>query len=283
VVLEPEEIVLQLLVGVVAELLDRLVLDRMVHALRLPIGPGVAELRRLVPDAIPLAETVERVCLPRGLERWRESPVGELQPVVRQDAVDLIGDEPEEEREEPRALSRGLRPGHEETDELRDPVDPDEEISATPVPRELWQVRGVHMEEPWEVRPELASPDEFLRESLELVLDERPVAVHPIDLREVWMQGCHQIIKGEFQVRADLRDDPLLEFREGPVDRLRPRRMILNLHSVPPLHDGLDVQVELTGKRPITGGTLLDEGSDMAVRCCSLMVSHDWYDRTIMS
>ena len=85
---EVSEVISQLIVVVVMEAFDSGVLDCPVHPLDLAIRPGVFDLREPVLDLMLAANAVEDV-----LEGVKVAfVIGELDAVVRQDGVDLVGE-----------------------------------------------------------------------------------------------------------------------------------------------------------------------------------------------
>ena len=83
----------ELLVAVIVVVLDRGFLDGAVHAFDLAVGPGMLHLGEAMVDAVFLATPVEHV---RDVARRRSIGVarreGELNAVVRQHDMDLVGD-----------------------------------------------------------------------------------------------------------------------------------------------------------------------------------------------
>ena len=100
---EVSQMLSKLIMAVVIVALDGSVLDRSVHALDLAIGPGMLDLGQPMFDAILLAAHIEHMCrvscrLAVRVAR-RES---ELDPIVGENRVDLVGDSRDQSFEEGR-------------------------------------------------------------------------------------------------------------------------------------------------------------------------------------
>lgn len=95
----------ELIASIVIVALDDRFLDRAVHALDLAIGPGMLDLGQPMFDAISLVSRVEHmrhVSCRRTVDiAWRE---GELDPIVGEHRVDLVGDGRDQSFEEGRGL-----------------------------------------------------------------------------------------------------------------------------------------------------------------------------------
>ena len=76
----------KLFVGFVVIALDGSLLDGVVHAFDLPIGPGMAYLRKTVLDAMCVVNPVERY----GAVGFSALALGELNPVIGQHCMNSI-------------------------------------------------------------------------------------------------------------------------------------------------------------------------------------------------
>lgn len=100
---EVGKVCLELIVSVVMIALDSRFLDRSVHALDLAIGPRMLDLGQPMFDAIfPAAhiEHMDRVSCRRAVRVARRE--GELDPIVGENRVDLVGDRRDQSSEEGR-------------------------------------------------------------------------------------------------------------------------------------------------------------------------------------
>lgn len=139
--------------------------------LRLPIRPGVFHFGSLVLDAEGDARLGER--LP------------DFSPVVREDSVDAVR-APRDQGLEKRDRVALVLPGddHEEQ-ELRCPVDGDEEVLPRHSSSQDRQIREIDVEEPREVLGELPDGAERLWERGEAIAGEDPVGRDDGQVREV--------------------------------------------------------------------------------------------------
>ena len=131
-VVGPEEVVqvrFELVVGVVEVALDRSVLDGSVHALDLPVGPGMVGFGKPVLDSVDMAEAVEGVaaktCGWSLAVLWQ---VGELDSVVGEYGVNTIWNGFDERLEERGSSSHICLFDEFDHSELRGPVDGHEQV-----------------------------------------------------------------------------------------------------------------------------------------------------------
>ena len=126
---EVGEVCFELIVSVVMVALDGGFLDRAVHALDLAIGPGMLDLSQPMFDAILLAAHIEHMCRVScrrtvGVAR-RE---GELDSVVGEDRVDLVGHSRDQSLEEGRGGGPSHLPDQLHEGELAGAIDGDVEV-----------------------------------------------------------------------------------------------------------------------------------------------------------
>ena len=97
----------ELFVVVIVEAFDGGILDRAVHPFDLAIGPGVLDLGQAVLDPVLFAAHVEHVCdegCGRAVGVARRE--GELDAIVSEDGVDLVGNRLDQRDEEGEAVIR---------------------------------------------------------------------------------------------------------------------------------------------------------------------------------
>jgi hypothetical protein len=100
---EVGKVCFELIVSIVMVALDGRFLDRAVHALDLAIGPGMLDLGQPMFDTILLAAHIEHMChvsCRRTVRIARRE--GELDPIVGENRVNLIGDSRDQSFEEGR-------------------------------------------------------------------------------------------------------------------------------------------------------------------------------------
>lgn len=98
---EVGKVCFELIVSIVMVALDGRFLDRAVHALDLAIGPGMLDLGQPMFDAILLAAHIERMCRVSCRRAVRVAR-RELDPIVGENRVDLVGDSRDQSFEEGR-------------------------------------------------------------------------------------------------------------------------------------------------------------------------------------
>jgi hypothetical protein len=93
----------ELIVSIVMVALDGRFLDRAVHALDLAIGPGMLDLGQPMFDAILLAAHIKHMCRVSCRRAARVARrESELNPIVGENRVDLVGDSRDQSFEEGR-------------------------------------------------------------------------------------------------------------------------------------------------------------------------------------
>ena len=104
-------------------------LDRAVHALDLAIGPGMLDLGQPMFDAILLAAHIEHMCYVscrRAVRVARRE--SELDPIVGENRVDLVGDSRDQSFEEGRGGGPSRLPDQLHEGELAGAIDGDVEV-----------------------------------------------------------------------------------------------------------------------------------------------------------
>lgn len=123
------KVCLELIVSVIMIALDGRFLDRPVHALDLAIGPGMLDLDQPMLDAIfPAAhiEHMDRVSCRRAVRVARRE--GELDPIVGENRMDLVGDSRDQSFEEGRGGGPFRRFDQLHEGELTSAIDGDVEV-----------------------------------------------------------------------------------------------------------------------------------------------------------
>ena len=126
---EVGKVCFELIVPIVMVALDGRVLDRAVHALDLAIGPGMLDLSQPMFDAILLAAHIEHMChvfCRRTVRVTRRE--SELDPIVGENRVDLVGDSRDQSFEEGRGGGPSRLPDQLHEGELAGAIDGDVEV-----------------------------------------------------------------------------------------------------------------------------------------------------------
>ena len=126
---EVGEVSFELIVSIVMVALDGRFLDRAVHALDLAIGPGMLDLGQPMFDAILLAAHIEHMChvsCRRAIRVARGE--SELDPIVGENRVDLVGDSRDQSFEEGRGGGPSRLPDQLHEGELAGAIDGDVEV-----------------------------------------------------------------------------------------------------------------------------------------------------------
>ena len=115
--------------AIVVVALDGGFLDRAVHALDLPVGPGMLDLGEPVLDAVLVAAHVEHVCHVTCRRTVRVSRrESELDAIVGEHGVDLVGNSRDQSFEEGRGGGPARLPQQLDEGEFAGAIDGDEEV-----------------------------------------------------------------------------------------------------------------------------------------------------------
>jgi resolvase-like protein len=116
-------------VSIVMVALDGRFLDRAVHALDLAVGPGMLDLSQPMFDAILLAAHIEHMCRASCRRTVRVARrESELDPIVGENRVDLVGDSRDQSFEEGRGGAPSRLPDQLHEGELAGAIDGDVEV-----------------------------------------------------------------------------------------------------------------------------------------------------------
>ncbi len=243
--------------------------DGAVHALDLPVRPGMIGLGETVVDAVQKTDPVKRMAAKAGrgsLAILRQ--IGELDAVVREHGMDPIRDSRDQRLEESR---RSLHIGtfdqlHES--ELRSAVDGHKEIELAFGGAYLGQIdMEVADRIALELLPSRLAAAFHLRQPADAVPLQTAMQRGTGQMRDRCLQSVEAIIEGQQSMPAESNDDRLLFHRQDcGAGMLRPGTQIGHRAALPPLRHGLRVDSMPPSQPPQALLTMLYRSTDRLCR-----------------
>jgi hypothetical protein len=275
---EVREVTSGLVMAFVVVTLDGGLLEGPVHAFDLSVGPRVARLGQTVIDVVLGTRILEGVRAEEftavhggpdiGGGRADVSGCGEVGAVVGQDGVDLVGHRLDEGVEEVAGNLPGgflMQLGE---SELRGPVDGDEKVELALLGADLGDV-DVEIAERIVLElllVGLVAGD--VGQARDAVPLEAAVQRRARQMRNGRLQGIQAVVEWQQRVSTKSHDDGLvLERKHSRLCLFRPRRLVRDRGSLPPLGDRLLVDAVAPSKNPQARLTMLYRSTDRRSRC----------------
>jgi len=259
----------ELFVGVVEVALDSGILDSSVHALDLPVGPGMVGLGQSMFDPMKETEPVEGMATEaRGWPLPVLRQIGELDAVVGEHGVDAIRNCFDERLEE-RGGGSHVGSLHEFNDgALRGAIDGYEQVEFALGGPHLSQV---DVEEADRIGVELLLARRIaldLGQAAYAVTLQAPVQGRTGELRNRGLERIETVVERQQRVLAKSHDDGFLLDRQNRRPRNAwPRPAIHCGLPLLPLRNGLRVDAMTSGQRPHALLTMLYRSTDRLCRC----------------
>lgn len=251
----------ELVVAVVVEALDGCLLDRAVHPLDLAVGPRMVRLGQPVFDPVRLADHVE-AHRPGADGVPVAGLLGELDAVVGQYGVDLVGHRLQQALQELPSRAPIRRFNELGDGELGGPVDAHEEIELTLGSLHLGDV---NVEEPDGVTLELLSSGLValdIRQARDAVTLKAAMQRRPCQVRDRGLQGVEAIVERQERMPSEGDDSRLLGLGQNRRARFRRTGLhILYRRALAPLRNRLRIDPQLPAQ--------LRERSLRSLYCCS--------------
>jgi hypothetical protein len=259
----------ELVVGVVKVALHRSVLDGSVHALDLPVGPGMVGFGKPVLDSVDMADAVEGVAAKTcGWALTVLRQVGELDSVVGEYGVDTIWNGFDERLEERGGSLHICSFDEFDHSELRGSVDGHEQVELAFGRSHLSQV---DVEEADRIGVELLPASLVplnLGQAADAMAFQTTMKRRACELRDRGLKSIEAVVERQKRVLAKRHDDGFLFDRQNR----RPRNggtgpAIGSGLALLPLGDGLLVDAMTPGQCPHALLTMLYRSTDRLCRC----------------